>query len=311
MSALRFDGKVALVTGSGRGLGRAYVKALAAHGASVVVNDPGVGLLGDGGDHGPAKQVVDEIRSAGGNAVANFDSVGSKTSAQAMIAQAIDAFGRIDIIVNNAGNFMPDRPFAQTDNSSFVSIWQVHVLGSLNVIRAAWPHMVSQRSGRIVNIGSHVGYLGSSEKLEYSAAKAALHGITRSLSLESVDHGIAVNLVAPGALTRPVREIPGFTLPEEFGVGAFSPNLVAPIVLWLAHEQCPANGEAFGAMSGTITRIKMAETLGYFNKHLTCEDVRDHFDEIMDEETLGSSGLIFGVEAEARGGELMQVYLSH
>ena len=172
VNELRFDGRVALITGSGRGLGREYALALAARGASVVVNDPGVGLLGEGGDMGPAQDVVEEITAAGGKATATFDAVGTVAAADAMVAAAIDAFGRLDIVINNGGNFLPRHGFEETTPESFESLWRVHVLGATQVIRAAWPHMKRQGHGRIVNTASHSGYLGAVGSIEYAAAKA-------------------------------------------------------------------------------------------------------------------------------------------
>jgi NAD(P)-dependent dehydrogenase (short-subunit alcohol dehydrogenase family) len=306
MGELRFDGKVALVTGSGRGLGRGYALLLAARGAQVVVNDPGTDLAGAGSDSRPAAQVVEEIVAAGGKAVANFESVATEEGARAMVEQAVSTFGRIDIVINNAGNFLSKRPFAETSRGSFDSIWGVHVMGTVNVIRAAWPHLTAQRSGRIVNTTSHVGYLGLAGEMEYAVAKAGLHGLTRTLSLEAAIYGIAVNAVAPGGMTRPVTAY--HVLPEIFN-SAFSPALVAPTVVWLAHEDCKVNGEIFGVMAGSTTRIRVAETKGFVSRTPTPDAIRDHFAGILDEATLAASGLTFGTEAEVRGGELVQRYI--
>ncbi|KQX23530.1 MULTISPECIES: SDR family NAD(P)-dependent oxidoreductase [unclassified Sphingomonas] len=305
MGELRLDGRVALVTGAGRGLGRAHARLLAAHGAKVVVNDPGVGLGGEGGDETPARDVVAEIEADGGTAVANFDTVATEDGARAMVRQAIDSFGRIDIVVNNAGNFFTRHGFVETSSESFASIWQVHVMGSVNVIRAAWPHMVDQGYGRVVNTASHTGYLGSRHNLEYSAAKAAIHGLTRTLSLEAEGHGIAINAVAPGGITRPVKLIEGIV--ERMPAGAFEPELVAPTVVWLSHEDCKANGEIFGVMAGTTTRIKVVETPGYCSRTPTPEAIRDAFDdEILDQDRFDRSGLVIGREAELRGLDLVE-----
>ncbi|WP_176488983.1 SDR family NAD(P)-dependent oxidoreductase [Rhizorhabdus dicambivorans] len=305
MTEVRLDGRVALVTGAGRGLGRAHARLLAAHGARVVVNDPGVGLGGEGGDQAPARDVVAEIEAAGGSAVANFDTVATEDGARAMIRQAIDSFGRIDIVVNNAGNFYTRHGFDETSPESFAHIWQVHVIGSVNVIRAAWPHMVAQKYGRIINTASHTGYLGSRNNLEYSAAKAAIHGITRTLSLEAGDHNIAVNAIAPGAVTRPVRLIPGIL--DMMPAGAFEPELVAPTVVWLAHEDCKVTGEIFGVMAGTTTRIKVVETPGYCSRNPTPEAIRDAFEDvILDQRRFDAAGLVIGKEAELRGMDLVE-----
>ena len=306
MDELRFDGKVVLVTGSGRGLGSAYVKLFAARGARIVVNDPGVNLGGEGSDHGPAQQVADAINAAGGKAVANFDSVATEEGARNMVEQAVKTFGRIDVVVNNAGNFTSRYSLEETSSASFENIWRVHVLGSVNVIRAAWPHMKAQGSGRIVNIASHAGYLGFRGNIEYCTAKGAIHGLTRSLSLESAELGIAVNAVAPAAMTRPLMSFFGGT--EVPTSGPFAAELAAPTVIWLAHDDCKVNGEIFGAMSGTTTRIKVAETTGYFSKAPTPEAIRDNFDKILDQEALDGAHLTFGADGESRGTELIGRY---
>ena len=303
MGELRLDGRVALVTGAGRGLGRSYVRLLAARGAKVVVNDPGVGLRGEGGDEGPADSVAEEIRESGGSALSSFDSVASEGGAAAAVARAVQGFGRLDIIVNNAGIFMPERDFLETSNESFMRIWQVHVMGSINIARAAWPHLKAQSFGRIINTASHVGYLGCRGLLEYSVAKGAIHGFTRSLALEAQGSGITVNAVAPGAMTRPVKELSG--LPDTYTTPAYEAALVAPTLLWLAHEECDVNGEVFGVMAGTTTRIKVAETVGFRSRSPTPETVRDNFGRIMDDDTLARSGLVFSVDAKQRGTELL------
>jgi len=306
MGELRLDGRVALVTGAGRGLGRAYVKLLAARGASVVVNDPGVGLRGEGGDERPAAGVAEEICSGGGEALANFDSVASEAGAAAAVARAVNGFGRIDIIVNNAGIFMPERDFLATSSESFTQIWQVHVMGSINIVRAAWPYLAAQSFGRIINTTSHVGYLGYRGLLEYSVAKAAIHGFTRSLALEAEGSGITVNAIAPGAMTRPVKELSG--LPDTYTTPAYEAALVAPTLLWLAHDECNVNGEVFGVMAGTTTRMKVAETVGFHSRNPTPESVRDNFVHIMDDATLERSGLLFSADARQRGTELLAQY---
>lgn len=304
---LSLDGQVALVTGSGRGLGRAHAMLLAAHGASVIVNDPGVSLEGDGNDRNPAQTVVEEIRAAGGQAEANFGDVSDESAAQAMVDQAIARFGSIDIVVNNAGNFFPRHPFTESSTETFEKIWRVHVLGSINCIRAAWPHMSARRYGRIINTASHTALLGSPRNIEYSAAKGALFGITNSLAFEAAENGIAINAIAPGALTRPVSNIKGVA--ENIPAGAFDPALASPIIIWLAHKDCPVNGETFGAMSGTTTRLKVVETEGYFSRTPTPEAVRSNFPQIMAEDLFEASQLIVSTQAETRGSELMSRFV--
>lgn len=299
--AMRFDGRVALVTGAGGGLGRAHATLLASRGAQVVVNDPGTNLAGDGRDHRPAQHVVDEIRQAGGDAVASFGSVASTADTAQMIELALDVFGRIDIVVNNAGNFVNARPFAETSSDSFLRLWQVHVLGSVNTIRAAWPYLIAQHYGRIVNTASHSGYLGAPSMVEYGAAKSAVHGLTRSLSLEAIQHGIQVNAIAPGARTRPVAEhYPNFPVSP-----AFAAELVSPTVAWLAHESCNANGEIFTAIAGTTARIRVGESDGYQSRTPTPEGIRDHADEIFDQAAFDDSQITFAVTSPERGSSLI------
>jgi NAD(P)-dependent dehydrogenase (short-subunit alcohol dehydrogenase family) len=281
---------------------------MAAHGASIVVNDPGVDLVGNGSDHRPAQEVVAAITRAGSKAVANFGSVTSETETHAMVAQALEAFGRIDIVINNAGNFMPHRPFEQS-SESFASVWQVHVMGTVNVVRAAWPHMRTQRHGRIINIGSHVAYLGLSEafEYEYAAAKGAIHGLTRMLAKEGASFGICANVVAPGAMTRPVEAM---GVPPEFNTGAFAADLVAPTLVWLAHDDCKVTGEVFGVMAGSTTRVRIAETRGVCSRSPTPELIRDRFDQIMADDAGVSSGLEFPESAELRGAQLIESFVA-
>lgn len=307
MSDLRFDGRVALVTGAGRGLGRAYAELLASRGASVVVNDPGVTLSGEGGHHGPAAEVVAAITAEGGKAVANYDPVGSAEAAQSMVSQTLDQFGRIDIIINNAGNFLPLRPFTESTSDTFEKIYRVHTSGAIEIIRAAWGHMAAQNYGRIVNTGSSVGYYGTQGRVEYAVAKAALHGLTRALAAESLDVGIRVNLIAPGALTRPGEERAGGNPAEELRK-SFGPSLVAPLVAWLCHEDCPANGDSFTSIAGTNTRIKVAETTGFASNAPTIEDIRDNFDAIYGSSELNSSTLSFWENGETQGYEMIARY---
>ena len=305
MSELRFDGKVAIVTGAGRGMGRSHALLLASRGASVVVNDPGVSLAGDGGDKGPAQQVVDEIVAAGGKAVANFESVASAEGGQSMVRQALDSFGGLHILVNNAGNFTDSRPFLETSTESFESLFQVHVMGTVHLIRAAWQHLLDQKYGRIVNIGSHGGYYGHGGKFEYATVKAGIHGLTLSLAMEGRQYNVACNVVAPGAATRPVMS---WAKPGTFDKPAFSPDLVAPAVAWLVHEDCPANGDSFSVIAGNISRVGISETKGYQSTHPTPESIRDRFADIMNRGESDQKYMVFPTGAIERGMELVAAY---
>ncbi len=303
VSNLRLDGKVAVVTGAGRGLGRAYALLLAARGASVVVNDLGAELDGSGGDASYAASVVAEITAAGGRATANLDSVATEAGARAMVGQALDSFGGLHIVINNAGNFTPARTFLETTSESFLAIMQVHLMGAVNTARAAWAHLVGQGHGRIINVGSHTAYFGHSGRFEYAAAKGAVHGFTMSLAMEGEPHGIAVNLLAPGAGTRPVRSWDDQAI---FSTEAFAPELAAPTALWLAHESCDVNGQAIGIIAGASSRIVIAETRGYQSRSPTPEAVAAHRDAIVEPGDVSASNLELTTGAVARGMELVQ-----
>jgi NAD(P)-dependent dehydrogenase (short-subunit alcohol dehydrogenase family) len=296
MEYLRFDSRVAVVTGAGRGLGRAYAELLAARGARIVVNDPGVNLDGSGGDENPALEVVRAIEAAGGAAVANVEPVGTEQAAERLMAQAMDVFGRIDIVVNNAGIFTPRYTFMDTSTESFERLFQVHVMGTIHNTRAAWPHMLGRHYGKIINVSSSTGYVGSIGRLEYSTAKAAVHGFTKTLAKESLSCGIYVNAIAPGALTRPVSASTDLYSDEEFA-RAFSASLVAPTVVWLAHHDTEVNGEVFTAVGGTTAQLVFAETYGYGSDTPTPENLRDNTHLIFLGEDARRSGLHFPTDA--------------
>ena len=276
MAELGFDGKVALVTGAGGGLGRAHALELARRGARVVINDLGGSVDGSGGSEGPAAAVVREIADLGGEAVANRDSVATPEGGEAMVAAAIDAFGRIDIVVNNAG-ILRDKAFHNLTPDLVDAVIDVHLKGAFNVTRAAWPHLREQNYGRVVNTSSSSGILGNFGQANYGAAKMGLVGLTRVLSIEGAKFNIKTNAIAPVAFTRMTAEImPGF---ED----KLDPELVTPVVVFLAHEDCPVSGEIYSAGGGVISRFFIGLTQGYVNPNLTVEDVRDNFDTIRDE----------------------------
>ncbi|HVF74465.1 MAG TPA: SDR family NAD(P)-dependent oxidoreductase [Acidimicrobiales bacterium] len=253
---IRFDGQVAVVTGAGRGLGRCYAEALAARGASVVVNDLGVAL--DGGIDGerPADEVAGAIEAAGGSAVADHHSVADPDQAQAIVQTALDAFGRIDILVNNAGISRTGR-FAEQPVDEFLAVLDTHLYGALFTTRAAWPHMRAQGYGRVVMTVSALGFWGAPQNAAYGTAKAGVYGLARALAAEGEECGVRVNCVAPAAETRMSQE--RFAKP---GSRTWRPALVAPAVLHLAHESCELNGEVISAFAGHFSRVQVVQGPG-------------------------------------------------
>jgi NAD(P)-dependent dehydrogenase (short-subunit alcohol dehydrogenase family) len=284
MSELRFDGRVAVVTGGGRGLGRAYALLLASRGAKVVVNDVGGTLTGEGADAGPAQQVVDEIRSAGGDAVANADSVATPAGGQSIIAAALERFGRIDALVHNAGNV---RRAALRDISyeDFDAVVDVHLKGAFHVVRPAFPVMCDAGYGRIVLTSSIGGLYGNHEVVNYAVAKAGVIGLSNVAAIEGAAHGVQSNVIVPAAVTRMAEGIDTSAYPP------MGPDLVAPAVAWLAHESCSITGEMLIALAGRVASAVIAETPGVYLPAWTIEDVGRHLDAIRDD----SAPLVFPV----------------
>jgi NAD(P)-dependent dehydrogenase (short-subunit alcohol dehydrogenase family) len=273
----RFDGRVAVVTGAGRGIGRAYARLLAERGARVVVNDLGASTGGTGADSGPAAEAEAEIVAAGGVAVADTSDVATSAGAQALVESAVERFGRIDVLVNNAG-IIRWAGMPEVDEDNLARHLAVHVGGSFNTARAAWPHMVEQGYGRIVMTTS-AGVFGLPNNTSYATAKGAVIGLTRSLTVAGADHGIKVNLIAPAAMTRMAGRGGDEALRE------MSPDLVAPMVALLAHEDCPVSGEAYAAGAGRFARIFIGMTPGYVHAGLapTIEDIARNWATINDE----------------------------
>jgi len=271
-----FDDKVAVITGAGGGLGRCHALEFARRGARVVVNDLGGAIDGSGGGDGPAQQVVNEITELGGEAVANTDSVATPEGGQGIVKSAIDAFGKVDIVVNNAG-ILRDKSFAKMDSELWNPVVDVHLNGAYHVTAAAWPHMKEQNYGRIINTSSNSGVLGNFGQANYGAAKMGLVGFTNVLAIEGAKNNIKTNAIAPVALTRMTEEMFG-AMGEKL-----QPEMVTPIVIFLAHEDCPVTGEVYSAAGGVISRFFVGNTTGFFDAELTPESVRDNFETIRDE----------------------------
>lgn len=292
MDQLRFDDRVALITGAGGGLGREHALLLASRGAAVVVNDLGSPTMG-GQDHdpGPADAVVEEIRAAGGTATSNSDSVATRDGGAAMVQQAIDEYGRLDIVINNAG-IIRNRTFLNIGEFEFEPVLDVHVKGAFFVTKPAYEHMKSTGYGRIVNTSSGSGLFGSFGQSAYAAAKAAIYGFTRTLALEGAKYGIATNAIAPGALTRMTGDVLGdeSAAADDLGMSGadleaqMGPHQVAPVVCYLAHESCQLNGEVLSAAGGRAGRIFMGATTGIYADDLTLEMVASQIEAICDED---------------------------
>lgn len=273
MSGLYFDDRVAVVTGAGRGLGRSHALELARRGARVVVNDVGGSVNGDGSSIDAAQAVVEEIAALGGTAVANHDTVATAAGGQAIIDAALDAFGRLDILVNNAG-ILRDKAFHKMDEPMIDAVIDVHLKGALFVSQPAFTVMRESKYGRIVNTSSASGLFGNFGQANYGAAKAGIAGLTRVLALEGAAHGIAVNAIAPIAATRMTEGILGDL------TSRVSPESVSPVVAYLAHEQCAANGNVYSVAGGRVAQIFVAETAGAVLTELTPEAVRDQLEAI-------------------------------
>lgn len=282
MSTYSFDGRVAAITGAGRGLGRAYALLLAERGASVVVNDLGGSIGGEGEDSEPASSVAGEIVASGGSAFADSGDVSTTAGAKALVETAVARFGRLDILVNNAG-IVRWAGLPEVDEANLERHLAVHLKGSFNTTREAWSQMIEQGYGRIVMTTS-TGIFGLPNNTSYAAAKAAVVGLTRSVHLAGAAHGIKANLIAPAAFTRMAGGSSG-----ESGRSAHSstmaPKLVAPMVAFLAHEACPVSGEIYAAGAGRFARIFIASTTGYVKDgdNATIEDVADNWATINDE----------------------------
>jgi NAD(P)-dependent dehydrogenase (short-subunit alcohol dehydrogenase family) len=288
MSELRFDGRVVVVTGAGRGVGRSHALLLGAKGARVVVADYGVGIDGGGSSPAPAEDVVREINDNGGEAVACCASVAEESGASSIVATALEAFGRLDAVINNAGIHDPGE-FSALSTAQFRTMLDVHYFGTLFVTGAAWPHFVKAGYGRVVNTVSEAMLGGIPELTSYGSAKGAVFGLTRNLATEGAAHGIRVNAIAPRAYTRMSASHSDtlasvLSMPKEVMDqinASMPPEMCAPAAAFLAHESCPLNGEVLQTGMGTVARIAVVRTQGIAKSPLTAEDIAANLDEIM------------------------------
>lgn len=250
---IRFDDKVVIVTGAGGGLGRAHALLFARHGARVVVNDLGGSAQGEGASRSAADQVVEEIRQAGGTAVANHDSV---TDGEKIVQQALDGFGRLDVVINNAG-ILRDKSFHKMDDADWDSVYRVHVEGAYKVTRAAWPYMREQGYGRVIFTSSTSGIYGNFGQSNYGMAKLGLYGLTRTLALEGCKSNILVNAIAPTGATRMTE---GLIPPQIFE--QLKPELVSPLVVYLASERCQETAGLFEVGGGWMGKVRWERSRG-------------------------------------------------
>jgi len=275
---LRFDGRVAIVTGAGSGVGRHHALALAERGAAVVVNDMG----------SSAETVASEIAASGGTALACLANVADENQVVSIMEAAQDAFGRVDVVVNNAG-ILRSAEMVDMTSALWDEVLGVNLRGSFLVTRAAWTSMAAQGYGRVVFTSSNSGLLGIPGSSAYAASKAALWGLTRTLALEGAPLGIRVNAIAPMAFTpmsQTSRNAPPSWKSGEGDAWAarLDPARVSPAVVWLAHESCEVNGEVLSVVAGRVARFFLGLTPGFIDDELTAEAVRDHLDAVRNED---------------------------
>lgn len=275
MPSLTFDNQVAIVTGAGGGLGRCHAVELARRGARVLVNDLGSAVDGSGASTSAAQAVVDEITAAGGSAVANSDSVATEQGGAAIVDAALNAYGRIDVLVNNAG-ILRDAAFKNMTAEQVDAVIAVHLSGAFNVTRAVWPVMREQNYGRIIQTTSGTGLFGNFGQANYGAAKMGVVGMMHVLAIEGARDGIAINAIAPIARTRMTEKIMG-------AAGkVMDPELVTPVVIYLAHRSCDRTAYIYSVGAGKVSRVFIGVTKGIEDTALAAEQVAESIDEIDD-----------------------------
>lgn len=288
--AIDFKGKVAIVTGAGNGLGKSHALALAKLGAKVVVNDLGGSVDGSGGSSDAANAVVEQIRAEGGEAVANGASVSDRAGAESIVKAAVDAFGTVDIVINNAG-ILRDRTFAKVTLDDFELVVNVHLLGGVYVTKAAWPILIEKQYGRVVLTTSSSGLYGNFGQSNYGAAKLGLVGLMNTLKLEGDRKNVKVNCIAPIAATRMTENL---GIPDEI-FNRLKPELVTPAVLFLCSEGAP-NGATIEAGAGHYAKVEIIESAGVnLGDSVSVDDVAGAWDKISD---------MSGAKAYKMGGEV-------
>ncbi len=284
MAEINYDGRVAIVTGAGGGLGRSHALLLASRGAKVVVNDLGGSRDGTGAGSEMADQVVQEIKDAGGEAVANYDGVHTVEGGQAIVQSAIDAFGKVDIVINNAG-ILRDVTFHKMAPEQLDLVLKVHLYGSFYVTMAAWPHFREQSYGRVVNTTSGSGLYGNFGQSNYSAAKLGIVGLTRTLAIEGAKYNIGANVIAPVAASRMTEDI----MPPQL-LEVLEPENVSPLVAYLCSEACTDTGRIFSVGGGYMARVAIVEGEGVgFKETPSVDDVAGRWDDIMKVDTSGAT----------------------
>src|SRR5947207_10210768 len=272
---ISLEGKVAVVTGAGGGLGRAYLELLSERGARVVVNDLGTDVSGFGKDSTIAEDIGDLIRSRGGEAIANDSDVSTPDGGSDLIATTIEHFGRVDLPVNTAG-ICASQPFEDSTLDDFDRYWRVHLGGPVNTVKAAWPHMVAQRQGKIILTTSYVGLFGMRGQATYAAAKTAVIGLMRSLAIEGAEHGILANTVSPVGYTR-MHPAAGQRVSEADGKAAMPVEAVAPAIVWLASDGCSDTSRIYNVEAGAIQRSAIVMGPGFYDPHLTPESIAENY----------------------------------
>ena len=275
MTELRFDDRVAVVTGAGRGLGRAYAQLLAARGAKVIVNDPGASLKGEGADASPAEGVVEQIKASGGEAAANTDSVATPEGGKAIIQSALDHYGRIDIVIHNAG-IVRRGSLQELSYEDFETVLDVHLRGAFHVVRPAFPLMCKAKYGRFVLTSSINGIYGNANVVNYCVAKGGIIALSHVAAIEGAPFNIKSNCILPGAVTRMAEGLDTSAYPP------MTPEMVAPVVGWLSHESCSITGELISSMAGRVSRAYIAESVGAFHPTWTVEQVAEQIGTIRD-----------------------------